>query len=93
LPGGGISNGVIFVIKSGPTISVITPSTKQAGSGAFTLTVTGTSYYSGSKVRWNGADRITTYTTSTQLTLRLSLRAILHLRDQRQSPCTMLIQA
>jgi hypothetical protein len=68
LPGGGTSGGFLFEIKSGPTISAIAPSTKQAGSGAFTLTVTGTNYYSGSKVRWNGADRTTTFVSSTKVT-------------------------
>jgi uncharacterized repeat protein (TIGR01451 family) len=32
-----------------PTITTISPDSKQAGSEAFTLTVTGTNYYSGSK--------------------------------------------
>jgi hypothetical protein len=67
LPGGGTSSGITFEIKSGPTISTITPSTRQAGSPAFTLIVNGTHFNSGSKVRWNGVDRTTKYLSTTQV--------------------------
>ncbi len=39
-----------------------------AGSPAFTLTVNGTNFVSGSTVRWNGANRTTTFVNSSQLT-------------------------
>src|SRR5207249_1126651 len=39
-----------------------------AGGPAFTLTVTGTNFVTGTVVRWNGADRATTYVSATQLT-------------------------
>jgi hypothetical protein len=38
-----------------------------AGAPAFTLTVSGSSFVSGAKVRWNGADRTTTFVSATQL--------------------------
>jgi len=51
-----------------PAISALAPSSAVAGSPAFTLTVTGTKFLTGSVVRWNGADRPTTYVSATQLT-------------------------
>jgi len=43
-----------------------------AGSAAFTLTVNGSNFVAGSTVRWNGADRPTTFTSATQLTAAIS---------------------
>jgi hypothetical protein len=69
-PGGGISNAQTFTLTGNPlpTLTSLSPSTVVAGSGSFTLTVTGTGFVSGSVVRWNGADRTTTFVSSTQLT-------------------------
>lgn len=51
-----------------PTITSITPSAATAGYPSFTLTVEGTNFATGSKVRWNGSDRNTTYVSPTELT-------------------------
>ncbi|REH01546.1 hypothetical protein [Flavobacterium aquicola] len=52
-----------------PTITSISPPSKVAGTGAFTLTVNGTGFVSGtSTVRWNGSNRTTTFVSATQLT-------------------------
>jgi hypothetical protein len=51
-----------------PTLLSISPTSKVAGTGAFTLTVTGTNFISGSAIRWNGANLTTTYVSATQLT-------------------------
>jgi hypothetical protein len=68
-PGGGESGAVTFTINNpAPTISSISPATAVAGSGGFTLTITGTNFVNGSVVRWNGSDRTTTFVSSTQLT-------------------------
>jgi hypothetical protein len=68
-PGGGESGAVTFTINNpAPTISSISPATAVAGSGNFTLTITGTNFVNGSVVRWNGSDRTTTFVSSTQLT-------------------------
>jgi hypothetical protein len=68
-PGGGESGAVTFTINNPvPTISSISPATAVAGSGNFTLTITGTNFVNGSVVRWNGSDRPTTFVSSTQLT-------------------------
>jgi len=71
-PGGGSSNGMTFTISPPsnpvPTLTGISPSSKAAGDPAFTLTVSGTGFSGGSKVRWNGANRTTTYVSGTSLT-------------------------
>ncbi|MDD1660530.1 MAG: lectin like domain-containing protein, partial [Methanomicrobiales archaeon] len=71
-PGGGTSGAKSFSITAAnnpvPTLTAISPSSATAGGPAFTLTLTGTGFVSTSKVRWNGADRTTTYISSTQLT-------------------------
>ena len=51
-----------------PTITSLNPSSAAVGGPAFTLTVNGTNFVSGSVVRWNGSDRATTYVNDTRLT-------------------------
>lgn len=55
-----------------PAISTLSPSGVQAGGPNFTLTVNGTSFISNSVVRWNGADRATTFVSATRLTILVS---------------------
>ncbi len=55
-----------------PTITSISPTTKQAGGSGFTLTVNGTNFVSNSVVRWNGGDRVTTYVSPTRLTAAIT---------------------
>ena len=50
-----------------PQITALAPQYVTAGSPAFTLTVSGSNFVSGSKVRWNGSDRVTTFVSATQL--------------------------
>ncbi|MGE0601392.1 MAG: beta strand repeat-containing protein [Dehalococcoidia bacterium] len=51
-----------------PTATNLAPSSANAGSGAFTLTVTGTGFVNGaSVVRWNGVDLTTAFNSSTSL--------------------------
>ncbi len=52
-----------------PTTTSISPSSATAGTGGFTLTVNGTNFVNGvSAIRWNGANKTTTFVSSTQLT-------------------------
>ncbi|MGH7839074.1 MAG: beta strand repeat-containing protein, partial [Candidatus Binataceae bacterium] len=58
-PGGGPSNNnVTFTINApksgGPVLSSLNPATVGAGSGAFTLTVSGSNFISSDVVTWNG---------------------------------------
>ena len=67
-PGGGNSNAISYTIANAlPLISSLSPSSALAGAGAFTLTVNGNYFLNTSKVRWNGADRTTTFVNTRQL--------------------------
>lgn len=55
-----------------PTITQMTPFTALVGGPAFTLRVTGTGFFNGSVVRWNGGDRPTTFVNSTELSASIS---------------------
>ena len=57
---------------TGPTLTALSPSSAAAGGLDFTLTVTGTNFVSGSVVRWNEANRPTTFGSATQLTAAIS---------------------
>lgn len=54
-----------------PFITSLTPNSKVAGTGAFTLTVNGQNFSPSSIVRWNGSNRTTTYVSPTQLTVSI----------------------
>jgi Tol biopolymer transport system component len=72
-PGGGTSNAASISINNpAPTITSLNPSSIIPGGSAFTLTVNGTGFVSGSVVRWNGSDRATTYVNATKLTASIS---------------------
>src|SRR5258708_31953477 len=58
----GQSNPVPFVNQP------LVPATVAPGTSAFTLTVNGTGFVSGSVVNWNGSPRATTFVSSSQLT-------------------------
>ncbi|MGB7970529.1 MAG: hypothetical protein WCF31_01025 [Candidatus Deferrimicrobiaceae bacterium] len=67
-PNGSLSNAMPFDIRAPqPTISSLTPSWETAGAPSFMLTVDGSDFVSGTKVRWNGSDRATSFTSSTEL--------------------------
>jgi hypothetical protein len=50
-----------------PVASSLSPSSATAGAPGFTLTVNGSGFVSASMVRWNGADRVTTFVSGSQL--------------------------
>jgi len=73
-PGGGTSSAVPFTItglNGVPTITSLNPNTKVEGSPAFVMTVTGTNFFSGSQVRFDGSMRTTTFVSSTQVTAQI----------------------
>jgi hypothetical protein len=68
-PGGGTSAAVTMNVNNPvPALTSLSPSSASANSGAFTLTVNGTNFVSGSVVNWNGSPRVTTFVSATQLT-------------------------
>ncbi len=72
-PGGGTSGASPFTINNlVPTITGLNPNSATVGGAAFTLTVNGTNFINGSVVKWNGADRATTFVSATQLTAAIT---------------------
>ncbi|NTU86317.1 MAG: hypothetical protein HGA45_44480, partial [Chloroflexales bacterium] len=55
-----------------PTLSAISPAQATAGDAALTLTLRGSGFVRDSVVRWNGADRVTSYVSGTELTAAIS---------------------
>lgn len=74
-PSGQSSNSMPFVV-AGPAVSGISPSTAAAGSGAFTLTVNGSGFASGSQVIWDNTPLQTSFVGSTQLTASVTAALI-----------------
>ncbi len=70
-PGGGVSDASTLTINAAPNplpvMVSLNPNSASAGSNAFTLMVSGNSFVSGAVIRWNGADRATTFISQTQL--------------------------
>lgn len=71
-PGGGESTPMTFTINDPignpvPQTTAITPNNATEGGSAFLLTVTGNSFIPQSVIRWNGADRVTTFISDIQL--------------------------
>ena len=58
----------LAVTASAPVLNSLNPSSTIAGGPAFTLTVSGSNFVSNSTVTWNGANRTTTFVSSSQLT-------------------------
>jgi hypothetical protein len=79
--GGGTSPPLNFSILPTPpvtpTISAVSPDSANAGTGGFTLTVTGTNFLPGSVVDWNGAARTTTFKSATSLQAQILFTDIL----------------
>ncbi len=72
-PNAGASQPVtLTVVNPAPAVSATSPAYAAVGAGPVTLTVTGTNFVGTSIVRWNGADRATTYVSPTQLTAAIA---------------------
>ena len=73
----GLANWGTFVAQlqfdnPAPSIGSVAPSSTAAGGAPFTLTVNGSGFVSTSVVRWNGADRATTFVSTAQLTASIA---------------------
>src|SRR6266481_3566753 len=73
---GGGSGAPTHTTNPVPQIASLSPNNTAAGEAAFTLIVTGAGFISGSVVRWNSADRTTTFVGSSQLTATISANDI-----------------
>jgi uncharacterized protein (TIGR03437 family) len=64
-----VSNALAFIINAAlPSVSRLSPTSASAGGPAFTLTVNGSGFLSGSAVEWNGSLLSTSYVSGDQLT-------------------------
>ncbi len=71
-PGGGSSSALSLTINNPtPAITSINPNTASAGGPAFTLTINGSNFVTGSIVRWNGGNRSTNFVSATQVTAQI----------------------
>jgi hypothetical protein len=73
-PGGGTTAPQTFTITANnpvPMITTLNPTSATAGGPAFVLTVNGSGFISSTVVRWNGANRTTTFVNATQLTAQI----------------------
>ncbi|MGE5198193.1 MAG: hypothetical protein ACM3H9_01040, partial [Rhodospirillaceae bacterium] len=69
-PGGGVSAAIAFAVNPVapvPSISALVPPGVVVGSPAFDLVISGTGFVSGATVQWNGANRVTTFVSDSQL--------------------------
>ena len=74
---GAISNAATFTISSPvSSISSLNPPSATAGGPAFTLTVNGSGFSSGSTLQWNGSPLPTTFVNSTQVTVNVPANLI-----------------
>gem|GEM_PF-4482992 len=76
-PGGGETSQLPFTITTPstnpiPTLTNLSPSWVEAGSGDFLLTVTGSNFVNGSLIRWNDGALATTWISDTQLSANIS---------------------
>lgn len=70
--GGEYDFGTVYrLVVNAATISSLSPSSVQSGSGGFALTVTGSTFENGAVVQWNGVDLPTIYVSATQLTAQV----------------------
>ncbi|MEO8769757.1 MAG: hypothetical protein ABI402_06725 [Ferruginibacter sp.] len=69
--GAGITTARAFFVQStpAPVLSSVSPNTVIAGGSAFTLTVIGNNFTNNSVVNWNNAALVTTYISTTSLTV------------------------
>jgi hypothetical protein len=81
-PGGGTSAVKTLTINNPlPATTSLEPASIRSGSSSFMLVVNGSHFVPSSRVRWNDADRPTTFVSSTRLTTLISAQDI-----ERTSP-------
>ena len=67
-PDGSLSNAITFEVRAPqPAVIGLSPSWAISGGPSFTLTVDGSNFVSGAKVRWKGTDRATSFVSSIEV--------------------------
>ncbi|MGH9521282.1 MAG: hypothetical protein ACRD3E_01980, partial [Terriglobales bacterium] len=70
--GGGSTSSAPTPSNPAPAIQSLSPVSAAAGTGAFTLTVNGSGFVSGSAITWNGSPKATNYQSATQLSAAIT---------------------
>ncbi|NWG14674.1 MAG: putative Ig domain-containing protein, partial [Acidobacteria bacterium] len=65
--GNASNTGVVTALNPVPVLTGTSPGSARAGSGTFSITAEGAKFVSKSTLRWNGAERPTTFTSNTRL--------------------------
>ncbi|MBI1737804.1 MAG: hypothetical protein HYR58_00975, partial [Acidobacteria bacterium] len=63
---------LVTILNPTPAITSLLPTSVASGGSAFTLTVNGTGFVSGTEVHWDGSPRVTTFVNSTQVTAQIT---------------------
>jgi uncharacterized protein (TIGR03437 family) len=71
-PGNNSASDPTTVMVAPATLTNLSQDSALAGSAGFTLTVTGTNFIAGSKLRWQGSERTTNLASATQLTAEIT---------------------
>jgi PKD repeat protein len=67
-PDGSLSHAMPFEVRAlQPYVTGLSPSWEVAGGPSFTLTVEGSNFVSGAKVRWNGSDQATSFVSNSEV--------------------------
>jgi hypothetical protein len=67
-----VDMGAFETVYPQASISSLSPSNWGTGRGAFVLIVNGSNFVAGSKVKWNGQEKTTTFVSNNQLTVNIS---------------------
>jgi CSLREA domain-containing protein len=67
-----VDMGAFETVYPQASISSLSPSNWGTGKGAFVLTVNGSNFVAGSKVKWNGVEKTATFVSNNQLTVNIS---------------------
>ncbi len=70
-PGGGTSSGMTLTISGNPTpsLAALLPASAPIGAGSFNLAVIGAGFNAQSVAQWNGANRVTTFVSTTEVSV------------------------
>ena len=71
-PQGSSTTTVLTVVNTAPQLTAMSPSVVAAGSAPLLLTLSGQYFLSSTTIRWNGAERPTTFVSNTQLQAQIS---------------------
>src|ERR1019366_9021316 len=72
-PGGGTSSSMMLTVSGNPqpSLAALLPTSASIGSGSFNLAVIGVGFNTQSVAQWNGANRVTTFVSTTEVSVAI----------------------